>query len=237
MPSVDILLNSSSPLVTILLNTTGSAKATTAMTSGLVVLGISGNMGVVSSVSRLTWAWARDGGKLIALIDLPCLAADINPGLPQYFGIVDGKSRVPARAIIMTSIIVLLLSLLNIGSSSYIALNAIVSLSSLAIYMSYAIVLACVLYARLTNGLELGQWNLGRAGTAVNMFGLVYTVYAMIWLPFPTDLPATASNMNYCGPVFGVVLVAAITLWFIRAQRGWDGPNRAVVDFVLKNES
>ncbi|KAG8162111.1 hypothetical protein KVR01_007876 [Diaporthe batatas] len=219
MPSVDILINSSSPLVTIILNTTGSAKATTAMVSGLVVLGISGNMGVVSSVSRLTWAWARDGG------------------LPQYFGIVDSKSRVPARAIIMTSIIVLLLALLNIGSSSYIALNAIVSLSSLAIYMSYAIVLACVLYARLTNGLELGQWNLGRAGTPVNVFGLVYTLYAMIWLPFPTDLPATASNMNYCGPVFGVVLVAAVTLWFVRAQRGWDGPNRAVVDFVLKSES
>lgn len=65
MPSVEILINSSSPLVTIVLNTTGSTKATTAMVSGLVVLGISGNIGVVSSVSRLTWAWARDGGKLI----------------------------------------------------------------------------------------------------------------------------------------------------------------------------
>lgn len=212
MPSVDILLNSSSPLVTVLLNTTGSAKATTAMTSGLVVLGISGNMGVVSPVSRLTWAWARDGGKSIPLGEFPFLPAKIDTGLPQYFGIVDGKSRVPARAIVMTSIIVLLLSLLSIGNSSYIVLNAIVSLSSLAIYMSYAIVLACVLFARLTNGLELGQWNLGRAGTAVNISGLVYTLYAMIWLPFPTDLPATASNMNYCGPVFGVVLVAAITL-------------------------
>lgn len=73
MPSVDILLNSSSPLVTILLNTTGSAEATTAMTSGLVVLGISGNMGVVSSVSRLTWAWARDGGKL-TILDNACFA-------------------------------------------------------------------------------------------------------------------------------------------------------------------
>jgi choline transport protein len=158
-------------------------------------------------------------------------------GLPQYFGIVDGKSRVPARAIIVTSVIVLLLSLLNIGSSSYIALNAIVSLSSLAIYMSYAIVLACVLYARLTGGLERGQWNLGWAGTPINAFALVYTCYTMIWLPFPTSLPATASNMNYSGPVLGVVLVAAITLWFLRAQRGWEGPNRAVVDFVLKSES
>lgn len=63
MPSTDVLLDSSSPIVTILLNTTGSARATTAMTSGIVILGISGNMGVLSSVSRLTWAWARDGGE------------------------------------------------------------------------------------------------------------------------------------------------------------------------------
>lgn len=38
-----------------------------------------------SSTTRLTWAWARDGG------------------LPQYFGFVDEKHRVPSRAIVLTS--------------------------------------------------------------------------------------------------------------------------------------
>lgn len=140
----------------------------------------------------------------------------------------------PFRAVILVCILTLLLSLLNIGSGTYIAFSAITSLSSMAIYLSYAVVLASVLYARLTKGIELGMWNLGKSGILVNVFGLVYTVYAFIWLPFPNYLPVTASNMNYSGPVLGTVLVGAITLWFMRAKQHWDGPNRAIIEFVLK---
>lgn len=139
-------------------------------------------------------------------------------GLPKCFGYVDAKRRVPSRAIVLVSLIVLLLSLLNIGSGSYIALSAIVSLSSLAIYLSYAIVLAVALYARLNKSIEFGVWHFGRAGTFINTFGLIYTLYAIIWLPFPNYLPVTASNMNYCGPVFGVVLIATVALWFVRGR-------------------
>ena len=250
MPSTDILLNSSSPLVTILLNTTGSNQATTAMVSGIVILGVSGNMGTVSSVSRLTWAWARDGGKskysMLISNDrhytsciCPLLTAcrfRLYTGLPKCFGYVDAKRRVPSRAVLLVTVIVVLLSLLNIGSGSYIALSAIVSLSSLAIYLSYAIVFSVVLYARLQDRIEFGVWNFGKAGVYINIFALVYTLYAMIWLPFPNYLPVTASNMNYCGPVFGVILIGAVTLWFVRGRHGWDGPNRDIIAFVLRNE-
>lgn len=142
----------------------------------------------------------------------------------------------PSRAIVLVSVIVLLLSLLNIGNGSYVALSAIVSLSSLAIYLSYAIVLSVVLYARLSDGIEFGVWNFGKAGTFINVFALIYTLYAIIWLPFPNYLPVTADNMNYCGPVFGVVLIAIVALWFIRGKANWDGPNRDVIAFVLRSE-
>lgn len=160
----------------------------------------------------------------------------VRTGLPKCFGYVDAKRRVPSRAIVLVSVIVLLLSLLNIGSGSYVALSAIVSLSSLAIYLSYAIVLAVALYARLNNNIEFGVWNFGKAGVFINIFGLIYTLYAIIWLPFPNYLPVTASNMNYCGPVFGVVLIGVVTLWFMRGKDQWDGPNKDVVAFVLNNE-
>lgn len=218
MPSLDILLDSASPIVTTLLYATGSTKATIAIVSGLVVLGVSGTMGVVSSVSRLTWAWSRDGG------------------LPQYFGHVDKVQRVPLRAVVLATIIASLLSLLNIGSSTYIAFSAIISLSTLAVYLSYAIVLACVLHARLNGRFEPGPWNLGRAGSMINVLGLIYTTYIMIWLPFPNYLPVTAANMNYCGPVFGAIMVGVVTLWFIRGRTFWDGPNRAVAEHVLREE-
>lgn len=157
-------------------------------------------------------------------------------GLPQYFGYVDGKHRVPFRAVILVCVLTVLLSLLNIGSGTYIAFSAITSLSSMAMYLSYAIVMAAVLYARLTKGIELGAWNLGRAGLPINLIALIYTVYAFIWLPFPNYLPVTASNMNYAGPVLGAVLVGAVTLWFMRAKEHWDGPNRAIIEFILEND-
>lgn len=218
MPSLDVLLSSSSPMVTLLLYSTGP-KVSTGLVSGIVLMGITGNMGVVSSVSRLTWAWARDGG------------------LPQYFGVVDAKHRVPVRAVILTCCIATVLALLNLGSATYIAFGAIVSLSSLAMYLSYAIVLSCVLYARYAGNVKLSEWNLGRAGPAINVVALLYTLWVMIWLPFPNILPVTASNMNYCGPVFLAVLIGTIGSWFLRAKGRWEGPNRAVVEFVLRNES
>lgn len=62
-PSLEIFLEAESPLVTILLNSAGSTKAMTAMVCGLVIPCISSNMGIVSSVSLLSWVRARDGGQ------------------------------------------------------------------------------------------------------------------------------------------------------------------------------
>lgn len=104
--------------------------------------------------------------------------------VPAYFGLVDGKHRVPLRAVLLTCLIVGLLALLNIGQSSFIALGAITSLSSISLYLSYAIVLAVALYKRLTDGLPTGEWTLGRWGLPINIFSLVFTLYSMIWLPF-----------------------------------------------------
>lgn len=62
MGTVEDALDSSFPIVTILLGITGSKAATTAMASGLFITSINCNLACIASVSRLTWAWARDGG-------------------------------------------------------------------------------------------------------------------------------------------------------------------------------
>jgi len=50
------------PIIQIFVSATGSVKAATAMMSLIVVIGLTSSLGVVASVSRLTWAFARDGG-------------------------------------------------------------------------------------------------------------------------------------------------------------------------------
>ena len=154
--------------------------------------------------------------------------------VPLYFSLVDGKYRVPIRSVLLTWVLCALLALLNIGSGTYIALGAINSLSSLASYFSYSIILCVTLHTRLTTGLQTSEWSMGRIGLYVNAFALVYTLYAMIWLPFPTTLPVDASNMNYCGPVFGAVMIGALGAWFVWGSRHWPGPNKDIVEIVLR---
>jgi choline transport protein len=147
---------------------------------------------------------------------------------------VNPKHHVPVRAVALTVFLVCALCLLNIGSTSYIAFGAITALSSMALYISYAIAIASILYARWSSAsLKLGEWNLGRYGVFINVFALIYTLYVIIFLPFPTTLPVTAANMNYCGPVMLFVLGVAVALWFLRARKHWAGPNLTILDFVI----
>ncbi|KXJ88201.1 amino acid permease [Microdochium bolleyi] len=216
MPPIEEMLAAPSPLVYLLVRGTGSDTIATVIGSGITFTLFSATMGMFASVSRLTWAWARDGG------------------LPAYFGHVDGKNRVPVRAVLLTCSIVVLLSLLNLGTAAYVALNAVSSLSSLALYLSYVIILSVVLHARMTTGIRVSEWNLGRWGLPLNIFALVYTLYTMIWLPFPTTLPVSASSMNYCGPVFAAAMSGVIGAWFVWGRHHWQGPNEKVVEIVMR---
>lgn len=105
----------------------------------------------------------------------------------------------------------------------------------IAYYMSYAIMLAVVLAARFSkDGFTSGEWTMGpRLGLLVNVFGLVYTCWALIFIPFPSILPVTAANMNWSLPVYVSVMVLAMTAWFMWARKNWPGPNERVAKFVL----
>lgn len=61
MGTAEDALSSSSPIIAILQNVTGSIAATTAMVTGLFVISFSINLANIASVSRLTWACGRDG--------------------------------------------------------------------------------------------------------------------------------------------------------------------------------
>ena len=217
MGSMDEVLSSGFPAATILLRVTGSVSATTALLALLFIISFCITLASVSSVSRLTWAWSRDGG------------------LPRWFGYVSAKHNLPIRAVWLAILPVALLSLLNVGSTA--AFGAITALSSLGLYFSYAIAISSMLYARYASEhggeyLRLGGWNLGRYGVYINSFALVFTLYIMVFLPFPSTLPVTAVNMNYCGPIFGFCFLFSISFWLVWARKHWPGPNIAVMDFV-----
>ncbi|RDW80956.1 amino acid permease-3 [Coleophoma crateriformis] len=216
------VLHSSFPIIPICINATG-LKAGTAMVCGLLVITFCVVTASLASVSRITWAWARDGA------------------LPHYFAKIHPYHRVPIRSLWLPIIIVGILSVLNVGSNSATVFSAFTALSSLGLYSSYIIAISCMLHARLTGrigdgpqySIRYGEWQLPRGwGTPINVFALLWTMYLTVWLPFPTTIPVTGRNMNYAGPIYVFVVVAAVMYWYSHGRKRWPGLNATAIAMV-----
>lgn len=90
--------------------------------------------GIITSASRMTWAFARDRGT-------------------PFSGIiskVDPRTQVPIIAVGVVVTIACLLTLINVGSST--AFNDVISLTITGFYGSYLVPCALLLYHRLQAG-------------------------------------------------------------------------------------
>lgn len=186
-----IILSVPLRVIEILREATGSKAGATVLTVMLSWNGLVALFSSLASVSRLTWAFAKDRG-------LP---------FPDFFGRVHPTLRIPLNALILVLSIVSLLMLINIASTS--AVYAILSLNNLALYMSYLQIVASFFIHKLRgHPIAFGPFALGKWGYAVNIYAICFLMFIIIWLPFPPYLPVTGSNMNYSGPIFGFVLFA-----------------------------
>src|SRR2546423_12032998 len=84
MGPLDAALSSSFPIIEVCLQATGSAKAATAMVCGLLIISLSVNLASIASVSRLTWAWSRDGA-LPRWFSVVCIHPNDSLKTPTYF--------------------------------------------------------------------------------------------------------------------------------------------------------
>lgn len=129
----------------------------------------------------------------------------------------------PLNSIFLTCAVCFILSLIYIGSST--AFNAIISLNTFALYISY-IPPILFFFLRKVRGppVEYGPFKLGRWGIPVNLMALAYLTYTSIWIPFPTTLPVTAQNMNYTGPITILVIIGAFIDWSISGHKRFEVP-------------
>jgi choline transport protein len=119
--------------------------------------------------------------------------------------------------------VIALLQLINIGSTT--ALYAILSLSAIALYISYVLPIIFFALAKFRGDpIPYGPFRLGRWGIPVNLFSIAYGIFILIWLPFPPYMPVTALNMNYGGPVMGAVILFALVDWFIWGRKRFSVP-------------
>ena len=118
--------------------------------------------------------------------------------------------NIPLNAVWICLGATVLLALLNLGST--VALNAIVSLTVVALISSYILSIGCILSKRLRREpLPPARWSLGRWGMACNVIALVFLVAFFIFAFFPLATPVTPQTMNWSIVMFmGIVIFATI---------------------------
>ncbi|KAJ2990487.1 hypothetical protein NUW58_g2925 [Xylaria curta] len=175
---------------TALESTTGAC-----LLAGIVlVVGIASSISIYATSSRMIWSFARDNG-------LP-----FNRTLVKL-----NRNALPVYAILATMGITTLLSLIVLGSS--VVLSALLSLSIAAIYSSYLIACALLLWRRVKGGimpyheeqdrigadtLIWGPWKVSEPfGTLNNAFACLYMTFLLFWSFWPEVNYPTPAEVNW----------------------------------------
>lgn len=169
---------------------------------------IAANISYNTSTARQTFAFARDNG-------LP---------FSKWIGHVDPKKQIPANSILLTCIITILLSLINLGSS--VAFNAVISLQVSAIMMTYGTSVGCVLYRRIAHPelLPRARWNLGKWGVPVNSIGLIFVIFSFFWSFWPNTTPVNATTFNWSVVLYLVILILSLLMYTFKGRYIYIGP-------------
>lgn len=164
------------------------------------------SISITVAASRCTWAFARDKA-------LP---------LSRLWSKVDVRHGTPIWALTLTTVVQMLLGLINLGSSS--AFLAFVSVGVISLAVSYGIPIAISLFhgRRDVNG---ARWTMGSTvGWVVNVIALLWIIFEMILFSMPTVLPVTEVSMNYAIVVFFGFMAMSATWYAIHARKVYKGP-------------
>ncbi|KFY22208.1 hypothetical protein V493_06757 [Pseudogymnoascus sp. VKM F-4281 (FW-2241)] len=202
----EIINSAAGPMLAIIYNATGSKAGSICLLIFPLVCLLFATISIMATSSRMTYAFARDGG-------LPA---------SRFFAKVHPRLDLPLNALYLTTALVVVFGCIFLGSSS--AFNAIISASVVALGVSYGIPIAinCIRGRKM-----LGPRPFvlpGVLGWVANIIGLSYVVVTTVLFLFPPELPVTGSNMNYCVVAFFLMFVVATFQWFVDGRKNFKGP-------------
>ncbi|PCG90914.1 Amino acid/polyamine transporter I [Penicillium occitanis (nom. inval.)] len=108
-----------------------------------------------------------------------------------------------------------------IGLGSYTAILGVFNITAIALDWSYIIPVVCKL---LWNRFEPGPWHMGKYSTAVNLWAVIWTVFASVIFFFPTSRPVDGETMNYAIVFMAFILLCAMVYWYVRGKKFYVGP-------------
>ncbi|RYP69017.1 hypothetical protein DL771_006343 [Monosporascus sp. 5C6A] len=212
------------PFMAIFRQAAGSRAGAAVMASIVIVMAFSATTGCLASTSRVYWAFARDRGL---------------PGW-NILRQVSPRTKIPRYAVLTTTFVAIILSIVNIGNET--AFHGVVSVSIAGLFGSYLFAATLLLYRRVTGGIrrldandELtntvgksitwGPWRLrGLFGVANNIFSCAYLSFIFFFSFWPSHRDVSPQNMNWAALVFVVVLIFSAAYYVFWARKVYRGP-------------
>ncbi|KAL6157973.1 hypothetical protein ACJQWK_07949 [Exserohilum turcicum] len=199
------------PITEVFYSATGSKTASTVMTMLMGLQLMIGNFNIVASVARLVWRFASDKG-------LP---------FHEHFTYIHPTLQVPIPALFLVGLICCLLSLINLGSAA--AFNSLISLPTIALYVSYLVPITLLTLRQMAGRHpKYGPFQFGPWSVPIKLCAMVYLVYIIIFVAFPASRPVTSLSMNYAPPILIGFLVIAMVDWFARGRARFEVPTAAL---------
>ncbi|KXS17474.1 amino acid transporter [Gonapodya prolifera JEL478] len=162
-------------------------------------------MSCITSNSRMIYAFSRDGA-------LP---------FSNWIHHIDPKSKMPVRAIIVSTSLATILAVPGIWSS--VALTALISIGTIGQYISYG----CPIFFKAFfagSSFKQSSFNLGPFSRAINIIAVLWIGFIAIIFCFPSVYPVTWGGMNFAPFIVGFVIVFAGGWWLISARKWFKGP-------------
>lgn len=209
---LDAIMGSSvgQPMAQIFFNSFGQ-KGTLAIWAFVVLVQYMMGSSMVLAASRQSFAFARDGA-------LP---------FSSWLYRMNGFTGTPVNTVWFTCGFSILLGLLAFAGAQ--AINAIFSLSVVALYVAYAIPIAARFLGK--NDFAPGPFNLGRFSGPVAFLAVAWMTFMGIVFLFPTSPQTDTADMNYAIVVLGGVLVLSLVWYYFPKYGGvhwFTGPVHTV---------
>jgi amino acid transporter len=176
-------------------------------------------MACVTSASRMTYAFSRDGAV---------------PGHNLWRRL--NSHRTPTWAVVFVAVAAFIITIPAFKGNHAglpVAFLAVTSISVIGLYIAYTI--PVYLRWRMGDAFQPGPWTLGKKYKWVNLIAIVWVGLCVIifCLPFtPAAVPFSStfswSAVNYA-PIVTIIVMLAVTIWyFTSARRTFKGPIRTI---------
>ncbi|GME28986.1 Amino acid/polyamine transporter I [Neofusicoccum parvum] len=216
-PSAILATETGYPVIEMFRTATGSNASASGMTAVLIFICFAATVNVLTSGSRMLWAFARERG-----LPFSAWLSRVHSGR----GRLGLGTTVPLNAIVVFCTVAVLLSLINVGSAA--AFNAFTSLVVAANYLVFLLSASVLLLKRLRvphAAIPFGPFRLGRRlGPPVIAAAIAYTAVGLFFSFWPPVARPGPETMNWCVVVFGGAMLLSLAYWAAWGRKVYTGP-------------